>query len=106
MFRECGLGSFLSERQIRTKMWTILCLKRGEIMSIKTRGYVAFVTKHKAINMRGGIKIGLREFYRESIGKFTLRSPFFPRDTVPNTKQKSARQPLYFLWSLLFIIMD
>jgi hypothetical protein len=77
MFREWEVASFLSERQIRTKMWTVLCLKGGEIMNLKTRGYVAFVTKHKAINMRRRIKTGLKALYTEGIGKFMLRSPFF-----------------------------
>jgi hypothetical protein len=75
-------------------------------MNMKTRGYVAFVTKNKAINIRRGIKIGPQAFYTEGIGKFMLRPPFFRRDRVPSTKQNSVRQPLYFLRSLLFSIMN
>jgi len=103
MFRECEVVSFLSEKQIRIKMWTRLCLKRGEIMNMKTRGCVAFVTEHKAINISRRIEIGLQAFYTEGIGKFMLRSPFFHGDTVPSAKQKSAHQPLR---SLLFSIMN
>jgi hypothetical protein len=70
MFRECEVVSFLSERQIRTKMWTVLCLKGGEIVNIKTRGYVAFVTKQKPLicaeEKRSGFKHSIRRVLASS----------------------------------------